>query len=111
MTEKSHSGSYATKRKFVVGFLLFVLAMAALPVFRIYANSTDFWGPMPMTLSWTYFWYAGINVAAVLVYYLLFKPWSENVMGFLAENSEDDEKEMWLKVKLTDDLVKKEDDK
>ncbi|MCF8078164.1 MAG: hypothetical protein K9K88_02675 [Desulfobacterales bacterium] len=113
MPVKNYSKSYARKRKFVVAFLLFVLAMAALPVFRIYANSTDFWGPLPMTLSWTYLWYAGINVAAFLVYFLLFKPWAENVMEFLAQNAEnDEEKEMWEKVKLTDDLVmKKEEDK
>ena len=104
--------SFEVLRGLIMGFLLFVLAMAALPVFRIYANATDFWGPLPMTLSWTYLWYAGINVAAFLVYFLLFKPWAQNVTEFLAENAENaEEKEMWEKVKLTDTLVMKEDDK
>ena len=55
-----------------------------------------------MTLSWTYLWYACINVSGVLIYFWLFKPWSEKVIDYLYENDDED---TWRDVKQTDDKI------
>ena len=99
----------SAKSKAVTAILVFILAMTALPVLRIFGNTTEFWGPLPMTLSWTYLWYAGINVAGYLIYVWLFKPWSEKVIDYLKEN--DDMKETWLDVKMEESKLSGEDEK
>jgi hypothetical protein len=94
------------KGKIVVALLVFIIAMTSLPVIRVFGNSIEFWGPLPMTLSWTYLWYAGVNVVGILIYFWLFKPWSENVIDYLYEN--DDSKDIWLEVKNMEKKILKE---
>jgi hypothetical protein len=95
------------KAKIITVLLVFVIAMTALPVVRWFGNSTEFWGPLPMTLSWTYLWYAGVNVVGVLIYLWLFKPWSSKVVDYLCEN--DEAKETWLDVQRDERKMSGED--
>jgi hypothetical protein len=81
------------KGKIIALAMIFVFAMTALPVLKIFANSTKMWGPLPMTLSWSYLWYGGMMLCGWFIYGLLFKPWASGIVEFLAKN--DDKPEIW----------------
>lgn len=55
--------------------LLFVLS--SLPVWNLFANSKEMFGPMPMTLTWSYLCFGAAMLLTWVVFRTSFREWAE----------------------------------
>jgi hypothetical protein len=63
--------------KVYLGIIVILFFLSSLPVWNLFANSKEMWGPMPMTLTWSYLNFGAAMLLAWVIYATTFKSWAD----------------------------------
>lgn len=70
--------------------VLALFVLSSLPVWNLFANSKEMFGPMPMTLTWSYLWFGAAMILTWVIYGTTFKDWAQRADRWAANLTDEE---------------------